>query len=295
MANAVITESSSVSNYTYAQLVTAIKTAMTNAGFGSTYFDDQSANTSLRFIVWRIQLDGDNTKARAYIYYRLRIIIDGSDYKLEQRYYYTWNATTHAGTVYTLTVPAGVNIPTNGAGSQVNFTAINHAEFKGVIVNFGTNYGLLGLLTPLNKVDGWNFDNIQYAAAFIPNREFNYLYQPAPIVLDDTNNYVDQISNNPNPMVGGANDGYFLVDNNDTFLGNRRGTNLKYQLIPTLVVGSSSSEGAAAYTSQDLGVVASNGLAWKTKLSDGTKNYMLISPRGQINNGAYSGVVIAIP
>lgn len=299
MPNAIITESRSSNTFTYSELISQLKSALIDAGFPATIHDDRSginqAENSIYkdYWIYKIPVDSDQTKARAFIYYEVGLQINTSNQcRILTRWFYNWNLTTHKGTCVTYEiVDSGILIPlANTTQSQVVMYAIRHPEVKQVTLNYRDSWGQLNFLAPSQIVSGWGFDNINYSPVFQGSIDYNILRQPGYTYFDYATNAanVSQAALQPNPMKpmeqgNGtlSNGGRYAINFWNISIKTER--NLKYQLIPNPIVQTSTGEGIVAYFSGDVAAVAANALPWMTKFTDGTKNFLLLAPK---NNGA---------
>lgn len=143
---------------------TALKTALTNAGFPSTVFDNQPANG---YIVYEITVGSGFTKGKIYL--KINAVLTTPDLSITYSIFDSWDAVAHTGTNEGTqsTFAASINV-----NSNLYFNSFNHPEAKFVCISqLAPLIGVIGYVRPATKYSWWNENNFPYA--FIPaNNQF---------------------------------------------------------------------------------------------------------------------------
>jgi hypothetical protein len=252
--------------FTEANFITALQAALTAAGFG-TPFDIQlgTATGTNRYMVF--QMPGDTTKAKGYVYLRIRWTWNGATNPrtatLFSALFDNWDKTTRSGTGMGLEYQCGI-VPASNAA--LDFYSFSHPEIKHVVLNqngvTGT-WGFLNFIKPANKViiNGITlFDEATYPYGFISN----------PLDI----NAMSGVANTISPT-GDSN--YIALDlvnlSSITALANR----IQRESAPK-VYSSDNSQGAVAQFSSDVGVCACRDAPWLAEVNDGSR-HVLLAPR----------------
>lgn len=293
MPNAILTEIEVESGYTYNTLVNNLKSALDNAGFGSTLYDDQFGSSN-GYGVYEVVFDPDTSKPRSKGYFYVKIHQDSStlDYKIYCRLGLDWDNVNHTGQFFSIIYDTNVLI--SNVGSTINFLSINHPEIKQVIIQQGTNIGRMCICMPANKINGWGLDGVLYLPGFIAAHDFSYIghidgytqeldgdyslgLSQEYIYTDDslTPNQINPYS--PSSSIKGNGYAQFYIDAQGNRVQNKNPKTQKYQGITAPFIFSYFNDGAVASFSQDLAIVATEGaLQEYTTLSDGAKTYMML-------------------
>jgi len=152
---ATLTQTTVSPTLTVASVQAGFQTAMTNAGFShysvySTYYQ-----------TFYYQYNSGVTKGTAYLNMQIN-----SNIQFYPLLYDSWNSGTNTGTNPSYATSNSYYLNSNNT-VQVVFTAINHPEFRGVLMQSGTNYSLFGVFVPANIPTWWNQTNYLYA--FMPH------------------------------------------------------------------------------------------------------------------------------
>ncbi|BAY15709.1 hypothetical protein NIES21_15280 [Anabaenopsis circularis NIES-21] len=212
---------------TQATLATGIKTAMQNAGFSATPYDDYTSTN--RILVYEFVSDSNKTYGKSYF-----LISISSGLVVTTQVAATWNNSTHAGTNLSTTT-------TNTAfasGSNIIATAFNGGdEYKLVQLVQGSVVVPLGMIAPATRPTWWDMDI------------WNYAFSPTG------SGWTTWRSSGKNPF---SNDAYtnFL---NYSALGTANPQTNRRDVLTGIVILSSSNAGLAAKTSDDFASVAASG------------------------------------
>lgn len=233
------------------QLVTGLKKAFENAGYGVP-FDEFPSGTNI-ILVFKVVLDSSRVYGTSYL--RLRVSDSPS---VSQQIYSTWNALAHAGA----NPSSEMFYVTLEISTQINFVALNSgSECKLVMLQQGSTVIALGCITPVNKPNWWDLNRWNYC--FVPvTNTFNTLRACS---LNPYNNSEHDASLNLNRM---------SLANTIT---NRR------DILPGIIVYTQSNTGIAGRTSDDLVSVAANGTNRfdVLQIPGDNKEYLILHP----NNG----------
>jgi hypothetical protein len=251
------------SGFTEASFITALQAALAAAGFGSP-FDIQlgTATGTNRYMVF--QMPGDTTKAKGYVYLRIRWTWNGTTTPrtatLFSALFDTWNTSTRTGTNMGAEHQCGI-VPANNAA--LDFYSFSHPEVKHLVLNqngaAGT-WGFLNFMKPASKVsvNGITlFDEANYTYGFFSNpTDVNLL-----VGVNSSISPTGDTSYITNDIVGMS---------AITALANR----IQRESSPR-VYSYDTGQGAVAQFSSDVGVCASGGVPWLAELNDGSRHVLL--------------------
>ncbi|MCC5629083.1 hypothetical protein LC613_13765 [Nostoc sphaeroides CHAB 2801] len=215
-----------VPTITQSLLFAAIKAAMTNAGFASTY-DDYTSGTDL-IVVYELVVDGSKTFGKVYLRIRLTTAL-----VVAQQIFTAWNTTAKTGT----NGSTEATYTALGAATTITFTAFNSTEFRLVVLTQGTALIPLGLVVPENKQPFWDLNSWAYG----------FFFTTASMAV------LRGVISTNNP--------YANSDFDVSLVGNSRLTNINSQtgqpdLIKGLILLSQSNQGVGASFSEDIGIGA---------------------------------------
>lgn len=240
---------------TQTNLVAAIKTAMTDAGFNSVPFDEFTSGTD-KILVYD-QTFNAATFGKVYLWVKITTAL-----AINQQLYTAWNATTHTGT----NGGTASTAITFAAGSQINFKAIKQnttKEYQLLFVTQSTTVKVLGTLRPASKPSWW--DENSYPFYFIPPAAtFATLQSTANATMPYTGSSASTFTSSlNNPNMSAANP---ITSKRDVLAG--------------VVLYPNSLQGVAGRTSDDLVMVAAAGLTRfdTIQIDPGVEEYILINP-----------------
>lgn len=233
---------------TQQSLYDGIKAAFANAGFVSP-FDEYTSGTE-RYLVFAIVLDSSKTYGTSYL--RIRLL---NNLAVVQSIYSTWTVANHTGTNPSQEV--GYTTPVNNA--QINFVSLNGGdEYKLIMLMQGTIVIPLGFISPANKPTWWDLN------------AWNYCFFPTSTIFDTWR------TTNLNP--------YANTDHNNSLnvarMGNANSQTNRRDLLPGIIVYTTSNQGISGRTSDDLVSVAGNGTTRYDVLQipGDTKEYLILYP-----------------
>jgi hypothetical protein len=229
MAIATRTNTTLAATITQANLVAALKTAFTNAGF-ATLYDEYTAASTNKFLVYEITADSSKTYGKIY----LRVGV-GTGLITYSEIFTSWDAVNHAGingsTLNTFTAFS--------SSSSISFAAFNGGdEFKIVVLVQGSIVIPLGVLIPASRPSWWDLN--LWPWGFVPT----------------ASNFLSWRSTAINPY---TNDSYQLLSVTNSILGTANPQTNKRDVITGILLGSSSNTGIAGKTSDDLAIVCASG------------------------------------
>lgn len=212
---------------TQQNLYDAIKQAFVNAGFTAP-FDEYTSGTD-KVVIYRIILDASKTFGTSYLRIRLT-----TGFTIGQQLYSTWAVATHTGSN-----PSGELIYTALSNSQINFTSLNGgAEYNMVFLTQGSNYFVLGHLTPFYKPIWWDLN------------AWNYCFVPASTLLSPLRSTaLNPLGNTDNDAVA-VTSGRLALQNPVT---NRR------DIFPGLIYCSAANTGIVGRASDDFVIIYGSG------------------------------------
>lgn len=258
------TDTSLSATITQANLTTALKTAMTNAGFSSTPYGEQAASTNK--VIYQVVFDASKAKGTAYVELSITsglvVSIKISDNYTLASYSATNQSVAYSGSVFTPTT-----------GSSVNLIAINHAELRGVILNQSSQWNFIGYLRPGNKPSWWD--------------ENSYLYCFNSVI--ETLAYYGLCA--PNPYNNQTSATYALYLQSSSLLANANPITNKRDLVskPFLFGPATYNYGVVGQLSADLVQCAATGLSRLDlmQVTAGSEEYLLL-------NNSSSGLAIRV-
>jgi hypothetical protein len=167
------TESTVTAPITTSSIDTALKAAMTAAGYSAPYdeFDD-GATFSL---IYRVIYDAGVAKGTSYL--QINYAISSEQLILAQRLHDGWNTTTHENPDFSGSSSV-VTFPALSPASNLFLVSLDSPETRFVIFSQGSEFGHIGLVRPANLPAFWenNFLN-NCAYAFIPtDKTLKYYY-----------------------------------------------------------------------------------------------------------------------
>lgn len=138
----------------------ALKAALVSAGFSATPFDEFVPTSNSKIAVYEVI--GDDTKAKSKTYFSVYLT---SNLILGTQLFATWDKVAHTGTGNQpefLGSSAGVGF---GTSIVMQFTALNHTEFRGVCVKQGGTFNIIGSTRPASKPEWFDENRFPYAFA----------------------------------------------------------------------------------------------------------------------------------
>lgn len=265
MPQATQTNRTLASGFTEAAFITALQAALTAAGFPAA-FDIQlsTATGTNRYMVF--QFAGDTTKAKGYIYLRIRWTWSTTTPRTATLFYAlfdTWDKATRTGTNMGAEYQCAITPQNNVA---LDFYSFSHPEVKHVVMNqggVGGTWGFLNFLKPANKavMNGIVFyDEATYPYGFTSwASDMNFLVG-AGSAVSPTNEVDYQVKDVPLKVL--------------TSLTNR------IQRDPAPEIYAVSGQGIVAQFSSDVGICSSFGAPWLAEINDGSR-HVLLSARNQ--------------
>ncbi|MCC5640547.1 hypothetical protein LC593_32905 [Nostoc sp. CHAB 5844] len=227
MTIAARTNTTLAATITQTNLVAAIKTAMTNAGFSTLYDDYTSTN---RILVYEVVIDASKTYGKNYF-----VVSISSALVIATQIFSTWNASTHTGTGGS----AATTFTAFATASSISFAAFNGGdEFKLVVAVQGSVVIVIGSLVPASKPTWWDLNL------------WNWGFYPTATNLSTWK------SPSINPY---SNENYQFLMLTSTFLATANPQTNKRDVITGLLLASSSNTGIAGKTSDDLACVCASG------------------------------------
>lgn len=151
MTNATITKTSTTGTLTTLLIANYVRDALISVGY--TVFDSYtSGSTEVR--VMALNLSGA-TKGTVY----LQVTV-GSNGSMSTTLHEAWNTTSRTGT----NSLASNGIATSNNTTAIYFYAVNHPEFKGLVLEQGAMQNVIGILRPkVNPPNWWNENIYPYA------------------------------------------------------------------------------------------------------------------------------------
>jgi|GEM_PF-3497490 hypothetical protein len=183
---------------TVTSFFTALRTALTNAGFPNTVITNQ---TSAGYIVYEITLASGFTKGRLYI--KISASISGDDLTVKSSCLDSWNTALNTGTNESTEATFSTAIKTN---TPIYFSAFSHPEARLVCIHQAAPLlAVIGYVRPATKYSWWNENNFVFG--FIPKSELlQEFYNPSTAGNPYNNGSALQLLNpnlkDPNPISG---------------------------------------------------------------------------------------------
>lgn len=241
--------------FTQLQFAEAIKTAMSNAGFGAV-FDEYSPGTD-RILIYQLTFDPGKLYGTVYLQIKITTAL-----AITQRLYTNWNKTTRVGdnpgTETTVTGAAFVN------NNSIEFIGFSKSpEFRLIAVYQGTTTAYLGYVRPETKPQWWDENAYPYAFVPVSNSNFATWYGPGLT-----------------PYSGGANTGGRLQAHlNVSQFGTQNPVTNKRDVLSNILFYAWSNEGIAGRSSSDLVQIASTNMVRKDVLqvTPGVEEYFLLN------------------
>lgn len=231
----------------------ALKASLVSAGFSAVPYDEFVPASGSKIIVYEVT--GDAAKAKGKTYFSVYLT---SNFVLGTQLFVTWDKEAHTGTGNQpkfLGSSVGVGF---GANVVMQFTALNHPEFKGVCVKQSGTFNIIGSTRPLTKPEWFDEERFPYAFAlrdslFYRLNGFGGADQPFGAADTEPSFYGDRPIYITSPWA--ARLGY-----ENTFTLKRDIIPGPYVFFPTNSFGDDVGRGIAGKYSDDLALVAGAGL-----------------------------------
>jgi hypothetical protein len=256
MAIATRTDTTVAATVTQTSLVNSLLTALTNAGFSSP-IDNYTSGTD-RIIVYKVDVDASKTFGSNFL--KIRIT---SSLQILQQIFSGWNTSTKAATNASTEVSMG----TFSASSLIQFVALNGgSEYKFVSITQGTIFMVLGLLMPSNRPTWWDLNAWTWGFIFIST---TLLALRSSAKFPYSNSDYEFLSSTRMALANPQ------TNRRDVFAGN--------------ILLTSSNNGGAGKTSDDIGLACSSGSARYDTLTfpSDTRQYLLV-------NNTTAGLVVRV-
>jgi len=244
---------------TVASVQAGFQTAMANAGFSS------YSVYSTYYQTFYYQYNSAATKGTAY----LNIAFTSSGQYIQPILYDSWNNTTNTGTNPQY-ITSSQWAMLNYNSTAITLTAINHPEFRGVVIVQGSYSSIIGILRPANIPTWWN--------------ENNYLYAFSANAYGNSNNAKGfgeyyACGSNPFNTTNSNYCNYWVYSG--SFINSNPNNSNQYEIVTGLILGQPSGggylSGSAGTTSTDICF----GAAYNKNLLDvwsiGSQQYTLLS------------------
>lgn len=251
----VITELKIESHTSTEQIKAIIRNSIAIAGFGSVdydTFDDYARHWIIEYI-W----DASKPKGKIYIDFSL----ESYSYQLLRvQLFNDWDILTHSGTTFSRTVQLDLTYNSSDFNFPLDITVINHPEIKGFIWKYREDFGSLYFAQPKYIYEGFGYDDVNFSWFFVADTDFSRV-----------------VGTPENPFQDAGERNIELCP--QLSFRNFKSDPPTHQVVPSPRIISPAQVGFLGAFSEDVCLMASNGLPWTKIVTIGIRSYLLLRPR----------------